>query len=106
MKNRIVRTLALGFGLSAILATSALNATTFYSAKVTIPFEFRVGKHMYSAGEYRVEQDFGKDIAYLVNLKTGQRVHMLRPLNDSSVSSNSKLTFETVDGVHILKRMS
>jgi hypothetical protein len=105
MKNRIYRTLALGFGLTAIFATSGLNASVFYSATVTIPFEFKAGKHLYSAGEYRVEQEFGKDIAYVVNVKTGQRVQLMRPVNGGT-SGNCKLIFENNDGVRVLKKLS
>ena len=105
MNNRIIRTLALGFGLTAILATSSLNATSFYSERVNIPFEFKVGKVALGAGVYRVEQEFGKDIASLVNMKTGQRVQMLRP-NGEHTMGRARLTFETTGGVRILKRVS
>ncbi len=105
LKNPMVRKFVLGFGLAAIFATSSLNASMYYSQTVNIPFEFRAGKHTYSAGEYRIEQDFGKDIAYLVNLKTGQRLQVMRPINDHS-PANGTLTFENSYGVHILKRLS
>lgn len=91
--------------MTAIFATSGLNATVFYSEKVNIPFEFKAGKHWFGAGEYRVEQDFGKDIAYLVNIKTGQRVQMMRPMN-GGFPAHSKLVFENSDGVRVLRKIS
>ncbi|MCU1232056.1 MAG: hypothetical protein JWP63_23 [Candidatus Solibacter sp.] len=105
MKNRIYRTLALSLGLTAIFATSNLNATIFYSERVDIPFEFKVGKHVYSSGTYRVEQSFGSDIATLVNLKTGQRVQMLVPVTNRSTDKNL-LKFENKNGVRTLKALS
>jgi hypothetical protein len=101
----MIRTLAIGFGLTAIFATTGLNATTFYSAKVMIPFEFKVGKISLAAGEYRVEQEFGKDVATVVNLKTGHRIQMLRPVGEHT-QGRAKLLFENRDGVRILKRVS
>jgi hypothetical protein len=104
MKSQMIRRLALGFGLTAMLATSGLHASMFYTEKANIPFEFRVGKQVYSAGEYRLEQEFGKDIVYLVNVKTGRKLQMLRPLNGRD-SGNSKLTFENNGGVRVLKAL-
>jgi hypothetical protein len=53
-------------------------------------------------GEYRVEQDFGKDIAYLVNVKTGRKAQLLRPLNSQTPGSRT-LTFEKSGDVRVLK---
>jgi hypothetical protein len=105
MNIRFFRSLALGFGLAAIFTTGSLNATTYYSQRVEIPFEFRVGKHTYGAGTYRIEQDFGKEVAYLVNMKTGQRFQMMRPLNTRTPGSGT-LEFELAYGVRTLKRIS
>ena len=106
MKNRIYRTLALGIGLTAIFATSGLNATAFYSNKVEIPFAFRVGHSVFEAGEYRVEQDSTRDIASLVNLKTGHRIQVLRAHNGLA-PEHVTLTFENNgSSVHTLKRVS
>src|SRR3954452_8923886 len=105
MNNRIYRTLAMGIGLTAMFATSGLHASVFYTAKVNIPFEFKAGKRMYSAGQYRVEQDYSNDIAFLVNIKTGHRVQMLHPLSLREPGT-VKITFESTDGVRILKKLS
>jgi len=104
MKNRIYRTFAMAFGLTAIFATSGLNATVFYSERVNIPFEFQAGKHVYSAGAYRVEQSFGTDIATLVSLQTGKRVQMLLPIVIRNASGN-RLQFQNTNGVRVLKAL-
>jgi hypothetical protein len=105
MKRQMIRRIALGFGLTAMLATSGLQASMFYTEKAAIPFEFRYGKRVYEAGVYRVEQDFGKDIAYLVNVRTGKKIQILRPVS-SRRSGKSVLTFENDGGVRVLKTMS
>jgi hypothetical protein len=105
MKNRIFRALALGLGLTAIFATTGLQAADYRTEKVNIPFEFKVGKHLFSAGDYRVEQDAGKDIAYLVNVRTGERAQLMRPLQ-SRIPGKSTLVFETNYGVRVLKGLS
>uniref|UniRef100_Q02AE2 Uncharacterized protein n=1 Tax=Solibacter usitatus (strain Ellin6076) TaxID=234267 RepID=Q02AE2_SOLUE len=105
MKTQMFRRLALGFGLTAMLATSGLQASMFYTEKAAIPFEFRYGKRVYEAGEYRIEQDFGKDVAYLVNVRTGKKIQILRPIS-SRGSGKSFLTFENDGGVRILKTLS
>jgi hypothetical protein len=105
MKNWIYRTLALGIGLTAIFATSSLNATAFYSKTVDIPFEFKIGHRVFQAGEYRVEQDSTKDIAQLVNVKTGQRIQVLRAHNGQA-PERVKLVFENNGIMHVLKRVS
>jgi hypothetical protein len=108
MRNRLFGKLAVGVGLTAMLATSALNATVFYSERVEIPFEFKVGKQVYSAGEYRLEQNAGAaaQVATLVNLKTGRRVQMLLVPVSSRNRANGGLTFETQRGVRVLKSLN
>jgi len=105
MNNRIVRTLALGLGLAAIFSTGTLNASTDYAERVNIPFEFKVGKRIFTAGQYRIEQIFGKDIAYVVNTQTGQRFQVLRPTS-SRTPGKGKFTFENSYGVRVLKSLS
>ena len=101
MKN-VFRTCAVGVGIAAILTTSTLNAATFYSEKVAIPFDFRVSKVTMPAGEYRVNQPFSSDIAYLVNIKTGQQVQVLRATS-AQTGGRARLVFENTGTGHVLK---
>ena len=104
MKN-VFRTCAVGVGIAAMMTASALNATTFQSEKVEIPFAFQVSKTMLPAGEYRIQQSFGSDIAYLVNLKTGQQVQVLRSVGGKR-DGRARLVFESGSGVRVLKALS
>jgi hypothetical protein len=92
-------------GIAAMIAASSLNATTFYSEKVSIPFDFRVSKVMLPAGEYRLQQNFGDGIAYLVNVKTGQQVQVLRSPGNH-VDGRARLIFENANGGYALKTVS
>jgi hypothetical protein len=69
-----------------------------------IPFDFKVGKISLGAGEYRVYQEFGKDFAFVENLKTGHRVQVMRPGGDER-RGDAILRFETQDGQRILKKV-
>ena len=103
MKN-VIRTCALGVGFAAMFAASAL-ATSFQSVKVSIPFQFKVSKMTLPAGEYRLHQEPGNDIAYLVNLKTGQQVQILRGPGVRS-EGRVKLVFENAGKGYALKGIS
>jgi hypothetical protein len=92
-------------GIAAMMTASALNATTFQSEKVDIPFAFQVAKTMLPAGEYRIQQSFGSDIVYLVNLKTGQQVQVLRSAGGKR-DGHAKLVFENGAGGRVLKTLS
>jgi len=92
---------ALGLGLATMFAAGALNATSFTSDKVSIPFEFRVAKTTLPAGDYRI-QSVLNDVTYITNVKTGQSVQLLRSGGDRS-ESKAKLVFENKDGNHTLK---
>ena len=103
MKN-IIRTCALGVGFAAMFAASAL-ATSFQSERVSIPFQFKVSKMTLPAGEYRLHQEPGNDIAYLVNLKTGQQIQMLRS-SGTRLEGRARLVFENTPGGYLLKAIS
>lgn len=62
-----------------ILGVSAARAAAVKSETFAIPFAFQVEKQTLPPGEYRVEQAQGLDIAMLVNIKTGQKVGIVRP---------------------------
>jgi len=61
------------------LSTFALQAAAVKSETFKIPFEFQVQKQTMPAGDYRVQQAQGSDIALLENTKTGKRVEFVRP---------------------------
>jgi hypothetical protein len=104
MKN-FFRSLSVGLGLSAIFAASNLNAAGYVTENIAIPFEFKVDKLTLPAGEYRVEQDFGKYLVSIVNLKTGHRVQVLRD-NSHRVSGRAKLIFEPTGAGYKLAKVS
>jgi len=87
------RTLSAALGLSAIFATGSLNATSFVTENIKIPFEFKVSSVTLPAGEYRVEQDFGKYLVSIVNVNTGRRVQVLRDSGGPD-EKRAKLIFE------------
>jgi hypothetical protein len=101
MKN-VFRTCAAGVGIAAMVTASALNASTFRTEKIEIPFAFQVSKITLPAGEYRVQQSFGSDIAFLVNVKTGQQVQVLRTVG-SRGDDRAKLVFENTERGRVLK---
>ena len=106
MTKKAIRVFALALGLTAMFATSQLSAQAdMRTERVSIPFAFHVGKVAMPAGEYRIEQAFGKDIVTLVNLQTGQRVQILRQ-GASSVPEKVKLVFEAGPQGQLLKSLS
>ncbi|HXB69991.1 MAG TPA: hypothetical protein VNY05_17185 [Candidatus Acidoferrales bacterium] len=106
MTKKAICTFALALGLTAMFATSSLSAQAgVYSDKISIPFAFHVDKVALPAGEYRLERVFGKDIVSLVNLRTGQRVQILRQ-EAASTPGKSKLTFESGPQGYSLKKLS
>jgi hypothetical protein len=104
MKN-VFRKCALGVGFAALFTASALNAVTFHSENVSIPFAFHVAKVALPAGEYRINQGHGSDITYLINVKTGQQVQLLRS-SGTRVEDRAKLVFENTSDGYILKTIS
>jgi hypothetical protein len=106
MTKKAIRVFALALGLTAMFATSQLSAQSgMYSEKVSIPFAFHVAKVTLPAGEYRIEQAFGKDIVMLVNMQTGQSVQILRQ-EASRTPGKAKLVFETGPQGYKLKTLS
>jgi hypothetical protein len=90
--------------MTALFAVGTLNATEVVSQNIAVPFEFKVEKMTLPAGEYRVEQDFGKYVVSVVNIRTGQRVRILR---DSGLpgAGNTKLRFEPTGQGYKLTRV-
>ena len=93
MKNFFRSLKVAGLGLSALFAAGNLNAAGYVSENIAIPFEFKVEKMTLPAGQYRVEQDFGKYLVSIVNVNTGRRIQMLRDHSNRS-EGRAKLVFE------------
>lgn len=105
MTKKAIRVFALALGLTATLATSSLFAQEAVSQKIYIPFAFHVERTALPAGEYRIEQVFGKEIVSLVNVRTGQRVQIIWP-EGSRVEGKAKLYFEVGQQGYSLKKLS
>jgi hypothetical protein len=104
MKN-FFRSLSVGLGLTALFAVGNLNAAGYVSENIAIPFEFKVDKLTLPAGEYRVEQDFGKYLVSIVNIQTGRRVQFLRECG-TRTPGRAKLIFEPTGYGYKLSKVS
>ena len=104
MKN-LFRTCAAGVGIAALFTASALNAASFRSEIVNIPFAFNVEKVALPAGQYRVDQTIGSELTFLTNVNTSQRVQILGN-GSSRVEGKVKLVFEKNSGGYVLKTIS
>ena len=106
MTKKAIGMFALALGLTAMFANRPLSAQQVnYSDTVSIPFAFHVEKVALPAGEYRLEREFGKPVVGLVNLKTGQRVRLLRS-EPTNAPGTSKLYFEAGPRGYWLKKLS
>jgi hypothetical protein len=106
MTKNVIRVLALSLGLTATVVINPLSAQTVVrSQTITIPFAFRVQNFPMEAGEYRLEEVFGKEIMTLVNLHSGRRMQILRQ-EASRVPGKPKLIFELGPQGYTLKRLS
>jgi hypothetical protein len=92
-------------GIVAMTTASTLSAAVFRTETVEIPFAFQVAKTTLPAGEYRVEQKFGSSIAFLVNVKTGRQVQVLRSVGNIR-EDRAKLVFENTAEGRVLKTIS
>jgi hypothetical protein len=101
MNSKLVRTFALALGSAAIMFTGSAQAATRTSS-VSVPFQFEVNHKMMPAGEYRVEQDWGTDIASVVNVNTGQRVQVLRPAS-RRIEGRARFEFTRTDAGYKLR---
>src|SRR5437764_8225043 len=66
--KELFRNISVGLGLAAFFAPGNLNATGYVTENIAVPFEFKVDKLTLPAGEYRVEEEFGKYIVSIVNV--------------------------------------
>ncbi len=81
------------------LTIGCLQAGNHQTEKFNVPFDFQVNNMTLPAGDYRVQQDFGSDVALLVNTRTGQRVHIIHRMT----GSKARLTFSQSASTHTLK---
>jgi hypothetical protein len=89
--------------LASIFAAGNLSATGFVTEGIVVPFAFKVDKVTLPAGEYRVEEDFGKYALAILNVNTGRRVQVLRDLSERK-PGRAKLIFEpTGQGYRLVK---
>ena len=87
-------------GAAIAAASVSMNAADLQSDKISIPFPFQVQSKRLPAGEYRVDRSFGTRLAYLVNVRTGETVHVMAPSN--SEYGKMKLSFEPNGGRYAL----
>lgn len=102
MKN-FFRSVLAGLGLTAAFTAGNLNAS-MVTKNVSIPFEFKVDKTTMPAGEYRLEQDFGDLRMWVINVKTGQRVLVLRD-NSRREEGRARMIFEPTGQGYKLTRV-
>jgi len=106
MTKNVIRVFILTLGLTATVAISPLSAQTVVrSQTITIPFAFHVQSLPMPAGEYRLEEVFGKETMTLVNLHSGRKIQILRH-EASRVPGKPKLIFELGPQGYTLKRLS
>jgi hypothetical protein len=103
--KELFRNISVGLGLAAFLAFGNLNATGYVTENIAVPFEFKVDKLTLPAGEYRIEEEFGKYIVSIVNVKTGRRIQFLRD-NSRRQPGRAKLVFEPTGQGYRLARVS
>ena len=89
--------------LAALLGTGALAASR-RTEPVDIPFDFKVNHKLLPAGTYRLQRGPADGFTELVNVKTGERVHLLRPIG--SETTKTKLVFEREGDLFVLKKLS
>ena len=104
MKN-VFQKCAVGVGIVSMFAASALNAASFHNEQVAIPFEFHVSNATMPAGDYRLQQPIGNDVVYLMNVKTGEKVQILRSKGNSK-EGRARLVFENTASGYSLKSIS
>lgn len=100
LKNTL-RTLA----MAALACAGSMQAANQPKPNtVQIPFSFHVGNVNLPAGEYRVHQDFGKNVYYLMNTHTRKSVQVLR--NAGTSDHAPKLVFSQDEKGAVLKHLS
>jgi len=104
MINRALRACVILPCAALILGSSAMQAAAIKSEKFSIPFEFQVQKTILPAGEYRIQQADGSNVAVLVNTRTGASAQLLRP-SPTHEEGKARLVFEDGESRHFLKHI-
>ena len=103
--KRFLCTLGIGVAAWAFAGVRDLNAADIQSRNIAVPFAFKVDRTTLPAGHYRVEQNIGKQVAFIVNVQTGHRIQIMRD-NVNDPTGNAKLTFERTRDGYKLSRIS
>jgi hypothetical protein len=103
--KRFLCTLGIGIAAWALPGASRVQAADIQSKTVAVPFAFKIDKLTLPAGSYRVEQNIGKQMVFIVNVQTGHRVPMMRE-QPSDHAGATTLTFEKNGQVYKLSRIS
>jgi hypothetical protein len=103
--KKFLSTVIIGIAAWALPAVGTVSAADFRSQDIAVPFAFKVDKVTLPAGHYRVEQNVGKHVTFIVNVQTGHRVQMIRE-NVNDPTGNSKLTFEKTSEGYKLSKVS
>jgi hypothetical protein len=103
--KKFLSTVIVGVAAWALPGAGTVNAADFRSQEIAVPFAFKVDKITLPAGHYRVEQNVGKHVTFIVNMQTGHRVQIIRE-NGNDPTGNSKLTFERTPEGYKLSKVS
>lgn len=103
--KRFVCRVVIGIAAWALTGVGRVSAADYRSQSIAVPFAFKVDRNTLPAGEYRVEQNVGKNVAFIVNIQTGHRVQIMREYFKDP-TGNSKLTFERTGAGYKLSKIS
>jgi len=92
-------------GAWALAGSRTAQAAEVQSKTIAVPFAFHVEKMTLPAGHYRVEQNPGKHVVFLMNVDTGHRVQLMR-VTASEASGRTTLTFEKTGQSYKLAEIS
>jgi hypothetical protein len=103
--KRFLCTIILGVAVWALPGAGKANAADFESKTIAVPFAFKVDRTTLPAGHYRVEQNLGKHVMFLVNIESGHRAQIMA-VNVNEPSKKTTLTFERSGGGYRLAKIS
>jgi len=104
-------TMAMLLGVSAVtVSAGSFGAASSSNFRVDVPFDFRVGKKTYPAGEYsvkRVRTRLGQGQVIIENLESGKQKYIFGSL--AAVTSGSytgfTLSFNRYGDIHFLRQI-